>query len=133
MSIKIDEYLSYTGALSETAFKAVSSAETGSAANKQDYDSCVLTAGDSETALPCENYNDILRVMQSAKTEGNGTSDSSGASAESGAVSGGGGDDTDEEETTKIVTVDGVTYLETTKVSDGVTSVQRTVISGKNR
>lgn len=54
------------------------------------------------------------------------------ASGTGAAGSAGGGGDSDDETTTttKTVVVNGITYLETTTVENGVTSVQRTKISG---
>ena len=82
---------------------------------------------------------DILKVIQKTKAEA-GQSDgysASGGAGQTGQASGTGaagsaGGDSDDETTTttKTVVVNGITYLETTTVENGVTSVQRTKISG---
>ena len=154
MSLKIDEYLSASQAITEmlknqTTSQNVSAQETAS----DDKDSYVSTIGSSDAAMPSENYNDILKVIQKTKSQsgqsqggatsggagqtgqasGTGasgqTEQTSGAGAAGGA--GGGGESEDETTTTtKTVVLNGVTYLETTTVENGVTSVQRTAISG---
>lgn len=136
MSISIDEYLSSISALqtSIAQSRAVNSAVAQS--EESEYDSYISSAVDSSAALPSENYNDILKIMQSAKSESSGTStssESSGETEEAASVSGGGGggsSDSEEETTTEVVTINGVTYLETTTTVDGVTTVTRTVIGG---
>ena len=103
--------------------------------------------GSSDAAMPSENYNDILKEIQKTKAEagqsqsysenagqtsGTGTSGQITQASGTGAAgnTGGGGDSDDETTTTKTVVINGVTYLETTTVENGVTSVQRTAISG---
>lgn len=78
-------------------------------------------------------------MIQKTKAEA-GQSDgysASGGEGQTGQASGTGaagsaGEDSDDETTTttKTVVVNGITYLETTTVEKGVTSVQRTKISG---
>lgn len=92
--------------------------------------------------MPSENYNDILKEIQKTKAEaGQSQSYSENAGQTSrqttqasgtGAAgnTGGGGDSDDETTITKTVVINGVTYLETTTVENGVKSVQRTAISG---
>ena len=142
MSLRIDEYLSYCGGVSEllnnqAALQNVSTQDTAG----KDADSYVSTIGSSDAVMPSENYNDILKVIQKTKAE-SGQSQGSSASGGAGqteqasgtgaAGSAGGGGDSDDETTTttKTVVINGVTYLETTTVENGVTSVQRTEISG---
>lgn len=140
MSLRIDEYLSYSGGVSEllknqTALQNVSTQDAAS----KDADSYVSTIGSSDAAMPSENYNDILKVIQKTKAESGQsqgysenagqTTQASGTGAEGSA--GGSGDSDDETTTTtKTVVINGITYLETTTVENGVTSVQRTAISG---
>ena len=140
MSLKIDEYLSSCGVVSELMKQqaATEIVSTGEAV-KKDGDSYISTIGSSETVLPCENYNDILQVMQKAKAETNQSETSAEEAEQTEAVSGaggaggsGGGSESEEETTTEIVVIDGVTYLETTTVVDGITTVQRTVISDQS-
>ncbi len=137
MSISIDELLSYSGLSSATVTQTTQTAEVAAGSSSSGETDEYISSVSSETdVLPCENYNDILQVIQSAKAENSGTDTASESGETQDAVSGsggGGGSDSDSEEetTTQIVTINGVTYLETTTVSDGVTSVQRTVISGQ--
>lgn len=133
MSLKIDEYLSSCGAVSEmmrqqSAGGAVSATETG----ETDTDSYISTMGSSVEAIPCENYNDILQVMRNAEAGQSGASTEEADQSGTVSAAGGGSSDSEEETTTEVVVIDGVTYLETTTVIDGVTSVERTVISGQN-
>jgi hypothetical protein len=113
-----------------------------------DRDSYIASGVDPDAVLPSENYNDILEVMRSAKAEqassstdsntngaaasASGSGDTESVNASGGAGGGGGSDsdddDDEDETTTKIVTINGVTYLETTTVSDGITTVTRTAI-----
>lgn len=149
MSLRIDEYLSYCGGVSELLNNqaALQNVSTQDAAGK-DTDSYVSTIGSSDAAMPSENYNDILKVIQKTKAEsgqsqGSSTSGGAGQTAQTsgqaeqasgtGAAGGAGGGGESEDETTtttKTVVINGVTYLETTTVENGVTSVQRTQIGG---
>ena len=65
VSLRIDEYLSYCGEVSEllknqTASQNVSTQD----ADGKDADSYVSTIGSSDAAMPSENYNDILKEIQ---------------------------------------------------------------------
>lgn len=138
MSLSIDEYLSSISAL-QTALQQSSRTTSDTVRTSSgDGDSYIASAAGSSGAIPSENYNDILKVIQSAKADSSGTSTSSESLGEteeavSGGASGGGGDSGSEEETTtKVVTINGVTYLETTTTTDGVTTTTRTVISGSS-
>lgn len=143
VSLRIDEYLSYCGEVSELLKNQTASQNVST----QDADSYVSTIGSSDAAMPSENYNDILKEIQKTKAEagqsqsysenagqtsGTGTSGQITQASGTGAAgnTGGGGDSDDETTTTKTVVINGVTYLETTTVENGVTSVQRTAISG---
>lgn len=139
VSLRIDEYLSYCGEVSEllknqTASQNVSTQD----ADGKDADSYVSTIGSSDAAMPSENYNDILKEIQKTKAEAGQSqsySENTGQITQASGTgaagnTGGGGDSDDETTTTKIVVINGVTYLETTTVENGVTSVQRTAISG---
>lgn len=140
MSLSIDEYLSSISALQTAVTQSRSVSSDTSETKESGVDSYIASAVDSTAALPCENYNDILKVMQSAKAESSGTSTSSESAEEteeavSGTASSGGGggeSGSEEETTTEVVTINGVTYLETTTTTDGVTTVTRTVIGGKD-
>lgn len=138
MSLSIDELLSYGGVTFASPVQGTQTAASESGSVSGDTDSYISSVGSQAEALPCENYNDILKVMKNAEAEGNRSDTDSETAQNSGAVSGsggGGGSDSgsEEETTTQIVTINGVTYLETTTVSDGVTSVQRTVIGGADK
>lgn len=88
--------------------------------------------------MPSENYNDILKEIQKTKAEAGQSqsySENAGQTTQASGTgaagnTGGGGDSDDETTTTKTVVINGVTYLETTTVENGVKSVQRTAISG---
>lgn len=136
VSLRIDEYLSYCGEVSEllknqTASQNVSTQD----ADGKDADSYVSTIGSSDAVMPSENYNDILKEIQKTKAEAGQSqsySENAGQTSGTGAAgnTGGGGDSDDETTTTKTVVINGVTYLDTTTVENGVKSVQRTAISG---
>jgi hypothetical protein len=147
MSISINDYLDSVSAIAAAAQSAAVTGTTSQESNvSSDKDSYIASDVDPDAVLPCENYNDILEVMRSAKAEQASTSTDSDSNAgtasasgsdeteavgASGGGGGGNGDDEDDEDetTTKIVTINGVTYLETTTVSDGITTVTRTAIS----
>ncbi|RHA64965.1 hypothetical protein DW927_16115 [Roseburia intestinalis] len=143
VSLRIDEYLSYCGEVSEllknqTASQNVSTQD----ADGKDADSYVSTIGSSDAVMPSENYNDILKEIQKTKAEAGqsqsyseNTGQTSGQTTQASGTgaagnTGGGGDSDDETTITKTVVINGVTYLETTTVENGVKSVQRTAISG---
>lgn len=68
VSLRIDEYLSYCGEVSEllknqTASQNVSTQD----ADGKDADSYVSTIGSSDAVMPSENYNDILKEIQKQK------------------------------------------------------------------
>lgn len=69
--------------------------------------------------------------MQGGQSEGSG-SVSSGQTGGAGSGAGGGGSDSQEQTTTKIVTINGITYLQTTTVSNGGTTVEKTEIGSSN-
>lgn len=60
-----------------------------------------------------------------------GTDSAEAVSGAGGSGGSGGGSESEEETTTEVVVINGVTYLETTTVVDGVSSVQRTQISDR--
>ncbi len=134
VSLRIDEYLSYCGEVSELLKNQTASQNVST----QDADSYVSTIGSSDAAMPSENYNDIFKEIQKTKAEAGQSqsySENTGQITQASGTgaarnTGGGGDSDDETTTTKTVVINGVTYLETTTVENGVTSVQRTAISG---
>ena len=82
MSLKIDEYLSYCGEVSELLKNQITlqNVSTQDTAGK-DADSYVSTIASSDAAMPSENYNDILKVIRKTKAE---TGQSQGSSEEAG-------------------------------------------------
>jgi hypothetical protein len=151
MAISIDDYLNSVSAITTAAQNAAVSGSAGTAVSStsSDKDSYIASEVDPDAVLPSDNYNDILKVMQSVKAEAassdsdtdtgsnTGTASASGSDeteAVGGANGGGGGgsddDDDEDETTTEVVTINGVTYLETTTVSEGITTVTRTRIGG---
>jgi hypothetical protein len=148
MSISISDYLNSVSAIAATAQNAANAGitvQTGT--ESSDQDSYIASGVDADTVFPSENYNSILDDVRSAKAEqaslssdsdaesGAGSAsaagdDTTGAVGSAGGSGGVGSDSEDEEETsTKIVTIGGVAYLETTTVSNGVTTVTRTALS----
>ncbi|MCD7708285.1 MAG: hypothetical protein LUI02_00250, partial [Clostridiales bacterium] len=132
--MSIEEYLNSISTLATTAATqsdgasgtSVAAASTAS----EDCDSYVSTVTDGTEVIPCENYNDILNSVTS-KPNASETADGSDEASASGtgAAGGAGGSDSDEDETTtKIVTINGITYLETTTVENGITTTTRTQI-----
>jgi hypothetical protein len=143
MAISIDDYLNSVSAITTAAqSQAAAVGTTQTTTTTGDKDSYIASEIDPDAVLPSENYNDILKVMQSAKAEnaststdsGTGNATTSSASGDTEAVGGAGGgggsdeDDDEDETTTEVVTINGVTYLETTTVSEGITTVTRTAI-----
>jgi hypothetical protein len=139
MSISISDYLDSISALTMTAQNASLKVNTDqSGSESPDRDSYIASGIDEDSILPSDNYNNILDVMRSAKSDqaslssdsdsdsGTGTASATGSAGGSG---GSGSDSEDEDETTtKIVNIGGITYLETTTVSNGITTVTRTAL-----
>jgi hypothetical protein len=139
MSISISDYLDSISALTTTAQNASLKVNTDqSGSESSDRDSYIASGIDEDSILPSDNYNNILDVMRSAKSDqaslssdsdsdlGTGTASATGSAGGSG---GSGSDSEDEDETTtKIVNIGGITYLETTTVSNGITTVTRTAL-----
>ena len=136
MSLTNDEYASSYGAASEL-LKQQLAAESVSEENaaRKEGDSYVSTIGSPDEVIPCENYNDILPVIRRAKAEtvesGKSAEEAGDAEAASGEGGSGGSSESEEKTTTEVVVINGLTYLETTTVINGVTSVQRTQISAQ--
>jgi hypothetical protein len=112
-----------------------------------DGDSYISTiAGiDADAAIPSDNYNDLARMIKSSSSAGGSTSsteyasvkestaqteDSEETQAAGGAGgAGGGSSDSDSDTETEVVTINGVTYLQTTTTDEnGNTTVTRTPI-----
>ncbi|MCR5468204.1 MAG: hypothetical protein K6F37_04510, partial [Lachnospiraceae bacterium] len=71
---------------------------------------------------------DIDATVESLMNKSNDTE----STATTGTAGGGGGGESDEETTTKIVTINGVQYLEITTTENGVTTTTRTVLTAAN-
>lgn len=135
MGIKIDEYLSSLGAVSDISLSTVQTVQANTKAEEAEYDSYVSTVIDSDAAIPCENYNDILQVIRNNKAEQEGsatTSQQETGGGISGAVGSGGGSSSEDEEetTTKMVVINGITYMETTTTTNEITTVTRVPMGG---
>jgi hypothetical protein len=100
---------------------------------------------DANAAIPSENYNDLARMIKSSASAGGSTSSTEYASVTGGTAqsagsgetqaagsaggAGGGGSDSDSDTETEVVTINGVTYLQTTTTDEsGNTTVTRTPI-----
>lgn len=132
MSIRIDEYISSTGAISDLMNQQKSTGTDATEVTEQRLDAYISGTEETTEPIPCENYNDILQVMRKADAQKSQEEASTENSGQPAGGTGTGGSEEEEETTTKMVTVNGVTYLETTTVSDGVTTVIRSVIEGQN-
>lgn len=135
MSLKIDEYLSSIGSFTPSQKNVEISSDAFKAADKQ-RDSYIASEITSGTALPCDNYNDILKIMQKSKAESldiNTSQESESLNKSVKKLLSDKGEDSEEknEATQKIVTINGVTYLETTVMIDGIKVVTRTAIKGE--
>jgi hypothetical protein len=99
------------------------SVQTGS--TESDKDSYIPSVASTDAAIPCGTYGaDGLEVG----TDNNASSQGAGASGGAGGA-GGGSSDSEEETTTEVVTINGVTYLQTTTTDQsGNTTVTRTQI-----
>lgn len=129
--MKIDEYISSTGVISDVLTQSKSTeTNTATEVTEQKLDEYISGTENTTEPIPCENYNDILQVMRKADAQ-RSEEESTQATGGQPSGAGGGSDDSEEETTTKIVTINGITYLETTTVSDGVTSVTRSAIKGE--
>lgn len=133
MSLKIDEYLNSTGALMPSPLQNTLSLDNSKTENKE-RDTYIASEKNPAAAIPCDNYNDILKIIQNTKAESSGTSTSE-ESLEKLIKKASSDDSEDSEEkneaTTKIVTINGVTYLETTVEIDGIKVVTRTTLRGE--
>lgn len=137
MSLKIDEYSGYYETVSQTtAQKAIAKTQAEDESEKK-RDSYISSIGNAEEISPCENYNNILlKVFQQSNADSSQSYSSADKSEESQTGSGtaestDSGSENEDETKTEIVTINGVTYLETTTVTNGVTNVQRTVLNGQ--
>lgn len=149
MSItNINDYLNSIGALSTSmAQSAIPKTVTGSSSDS-DQDSYIPSISDSSDALSCDTYNDILQKLASylntsstsddsnTSTDSNASSKSSSSTAASTvsqtttATSDSSSDKSSNATSeTEVITLNGVTYLQTTTTENGVETVTRTVIS----
>lgn len=142
MSItNINDYLNSIGVLSTsmTQPSVPKAAENTSTSSNQD--SYISSISDSDEALSCDTYNDILQKLASALSTSS-TSESSSNSTDAKtssntATDGTFGNSSDKSSNstseTEVVTLNGVTYLQTTTTENGVETVTRTVISVDNK
>jgi hypothetical protein len=150
MALSIDELNSLYGLYGVNGITQTSTQNTqisGTEKKATDGDSYISTiAGmDLDAAIPSENYNDLARKIQSAAAAGqtqdsteyasvtestSQTAGTEGAQAAGGASGGGGSSDSEEETETEVVTINGVTYLQTTTTDEsGNTTVTRVQLS----
>ena len=151
MSItNINDYLNSISALSTSMVQSSVQRTATSSSSDSDQDSYISSITDSSDPLVSDNYNDILQKLASALTTSStseSSSDSTGSNATStsadsstsasassasatAGTSGSSSDDSSSSETeTEVVTINGVTYLQTTTTENGVETVTRTVIS----
>ena len=99
-------------------------------------DSYTASEVSSGTVIPCDNYNDILKIIQKSKAESldiNTSQESESMNKSVKKLLSKENEDSEEknEATQKIVTINGITYLETTVMIDGIKVVTRTAIKGE--
>lgn len=70
--------------------------------------------------------------MQGGQSEGSGSVSSGQTGGAGSGVCGGSRSDSQKQTTTKIITINRITYLQTTTVSNGVTTVEKTEIGSSN-
>lgn len=124
MALRIDEYSVAADAWASAAVKNVTASSETAETQDRKGDSYIPSGVDSSAAIPNDQYNDILKVMSQVQT---GSSEDNAGGAASGGGEGSSG--SEEETTTKTVTINGVTYLETTTTKDGTTTVTKSVIN----
>ncbi len=135
MSLKVDEYLSSIGAFTPSPKSMDTSSDAFKAADGQ-RDSYTASEVSSGTVIPCDNYNDILKIIQKSKAESldiNTSQESESMNKSVKKLLSKENEDSEEknEATQKIVTINGITYLETTVMIDGIKVVTRTAIKGE--
>lgn len=133
MSLKIDEYLNSVGALAPSSSRNTNILDALKAEYEQ-RDSYTASETNSGAAIPCDNYNDILKIIQKSKAESldiNTPQESLDKSVKKLLSDDSKDSEEKNEATQKIVTINGVTYLETTVVIDGIKVVTRTAIRGE--
>jgi len=132
MSLKIDEYLNSIGALTPVLPQNPSSGTIKPEPEQRDsYNASEITCG---AAIPCDNYNDILKIIQKSKAESpdmNLSQKSLDKQVEKILSEKNGDSEEKNEATQKIVTINGITYLETTVMIDGIKIVTRTALKGE--
>jgi hypothetical protein len=116
---------SYLAALNQLqTIRNQQTAVSATVGTKADTDSYISTISSADEAIPSGTYNASGLEVGAG---GDASSEASGALGSGGA--GGGSSDSEEETTTEIVTINGVTYLQTTTTdADGNTTVTKTEI-----
>ncbi len=129
----------YLAAISQIQATSTQQANAQTSADKteNDFDSYISAILSADTVIPSSTYNangletETFSPVTSADTDSKVSTEQE-ETAVSGAAGGGGGSSDSEEETeTEVVTINGVTYLQTTTTdADGNTTVTRTQIGG---
>jgi hypothetical protein len=150
MSLSIDELSAIYGlngvnGITQTNSTNIPTSEAEKKATDGDSYISTIAGMDANAAIPSDNYNDLARMIKSSSSAGGSTSsteyasvkestaqteDSEETQAAGGAGgAGGGGSDSSSETETEVVTINGVTYLQTTTTDEsGNTTVTRTPI-----
>jgi hypothetical protein len=128
-SIQLNSYLASI-AQSQTINTSTQESEVQSDKKNSDKDSYISTISSIDEAIPCGTYNaQGLEVGTGSNTTT--TSQSQGGGAVGAGGSGGESSDSEEDTETEVVTINGVTYLQTTTTdANGNTTITRTPIGG---
>jgi hypothetical protein len=126
-SIQLNSYLASI-AQSQTINTSTQESEVQSDKKNSDKDSYISTISSIDEAIPCGTYNaQGLEVGTGSNTTT--TSQSQGGGAVGAGGSGGESSDSEEDTETEVVTINGVTYLQTTTTdASGNTTITRTPI-----
>jgi hypothetical protein len=126
-SIQLNSYLASI-AQSQTINTSTQESEVQSDKKNSDKDSYISTISSIDEAIPCGTYNaQGLEVGTGSNTTT--TSQSQGGGAVGAGGSGGESSDSEEDTETEVVTINGVTYLQTTTTdANGNTTITRTPI-----
>jgi hypothetical protein len=126
-SIQLNSYLASI-AQSQTINTSTQESEVQSDKKNSDTDSYISTISSIDEAIPCGTYNaQGLEVGTGNNTTT--TSQSQGGGAVGSGGSGGESSDSEEDTETEVVTINGVTYLQTTTTdANGNTTITRTPI-----
>jgi hypothetical protein len=128
-SIQLNSYLASI-AQSQTINTSTQESEVQSDKKNSDKDSYISTISSIDEAIPCGTYNaQGLEVGTGSNTTTTSQSQGGGAIGASSGGSGGESSDSEEDTETEVVTINGVTYLQTTTTdANGNTTITRTPI-----